>query len=176
MKDSQQLLPLSTEKHKRVLLQLLGNFDSNERVSQKVKMELEQLGFEVTIYEPETNFWDLETVQSFSSKYDLVLYVANIENASNQTVARINWHTLFGLGNNLPWFVKEIPTLLVSFGNPYHLFDLPMVETIVNAYCNYDHFIEAGISKLVGKSPFKGVSPVNPFCTNDLLKELNNAD
>ena len=65
-------------------------------------MELEQLGFEVTIYEPETNFWDLETVQSFSSKYDLVLYVANIENASNQTVARINWHTLFGLGNNLP--------------------------------------------------------------------------
>ena len=176
VKDSQKLLPLSPEKHKRVLLQMLGNFDSNERVSQKVKTELEQLGFDVTVYEPETNFWDLETVQSFSSKYDIVLYVANIENASNQTVARINWHTLFGLGNNLPWFVKEIPTLLISFGNPYHLFDLPMVETVVNTYCNYDHFIEAGISKLVGKSPFKGVSPVNPFCNNDLLKELNDAN
>ena len=176
VKDTQNMLPLSVEKHKRVLLQLLGSFDSNERVLEKVKAELEKRDFEITVYEPETNFFDLGTVTSFSNDYDAVLYVANIQNASNQTVTRVHWHTLFGLGNNLPWFTKEVPTALISFGNPYHLYDLPMVETVVNAYCNYDHFIEMAIKKVTGESSFKGVSPVNPFCENNLLEELKNED
>ena len=171
VKDTQNMLPLSVEKHKRVLLQLLGSFDSNERVLEKVKAELEKRDFEITVYEPETNFFDLGTVTSFSNDYDAVLYVANIQNASNQTVTRVHWHTLFGLGNNLPWFTKEVPTMLLSFGNPYHLYDLPMVDTVINAYCNYDHFIEMAIKKVTGESSFKGVSPVNPFCENNLLEE-----
>ena len=176
VKDTQNMLPLSVEKHKRVLLQLLGSFDSNERVLEKVKAELEKRDFEITVYEPETNFFDLGTVTSFSNDYDAVLYVANIQNASNQTVTRVHWHTLFGLGNNLPWFTKEVPTMLLSFGNPYHLYDLPMVDTVINAYCNYDHFIEMAIKKVTGESSFKGVSPVNPFCENNLLEELKNED
>lgn len=176
VKDTQNMLPLSVEKHKRVLLQLLGSFDSNERVLEKVKAELEKRDFEITVYEPETNFFDLGTVTSFSKDYDAVLYVANIQNASNQTVTRVHWHTLFGLGNNLPWFTKEVPTMLLSFGNPYHLYDLPMVDTVINAYCNYDHFIEMAIKKVTGESSFKGVSPVNPFCENNLLEELKNED
>lgn len=176
VKDKQNMLPLSVEKHKRVLLQLLGSFDSNERVLEKVKVELEKRDFEITVYEPETNFFDLGTVTSFSNDYDAVLYVANIQNASNQTVTRVHWHTLFGLGNNLPWFTKEVPTMLLSFGNPYHLYDLPMVDTVINAYCNYDHFIEMAIKKVTGESSFKGVSPVNPFCENNLLEELKNED
>lgn len=176
VKDTQNMLPLSVEKHKRVLLQLLGSFDSNERVLEKVKAELEKRDFEITVYEPETNFFDLGTVTSFSNDYDAVLYVANIQNASNQTVTRVHWHTLFGLGNNLPWFTKEVPTMLLSFGNPYHLYDLPIVDTVINAYCNYDHFIEMAIKKVTGESSFKGVSPVNPFCENNLLEELKNED
>ena len=176
VKDTQNMLPLSVEKHKRVLLQLLGSFNSNERVLEKVKAELEKRDFEITVYEPETNFFDLGTVTSFSNDYDAVLYVANIQNASNQTVTRVHWHTLFGLGNNLPWFTKEVPTMLLSFGNPYHLYDLPMVDTVINAYCNYDHFIEMAIKKVTGESSFKGVSPVNPFCENNLLEELKNED
>lgn len=176
VKDTQNMLPLSVEKHKRVLLQLLGSFNSNERVLEKVKAELEKRDFEITVYEPETNFFDLGTVTSFSNDYDAVLYVANIQNASNQTVTRVHWHTLFGLGNNLPWFTKEVPTMLLSFGNPYHLYDLPTVDTVINAYCNYDHFIEMAIKKVTGESSFKGVSPVNPFCENNLLEELKNED
>ena len=176
VKDTQNMLPLNFENHKRVLLQLLGSFDSNERVLKEVTEELEKRGFEITVYEPETNFFDLGTVESFSNDFDAVLYIANIQNASNQTVARIHWHTLFGLGNNMPWFTKEVPTALISFGNPYHLYDLPMVETVVNAYCNYDHFIEMAIKKLTGESSFKGVSPVNAFCDNSLLEGLKNED
>lgn len=172
VKDDQNLLPLNPNHHKRLLVQILGNFESNARVTEQVTTALESRGFDVSLYEPETNFWELDTVQSFTSRYDAVLYIANVENASNQTVARINWHTLFGLGNNLPWFVKEIPTALISFGNPYHIFDLPMVDTVINAYCNYDHFIQATIAKLTGESTFKGISPVDPFCHNMLLEEL----
>ncbi|MGY3780100.1 glycoside hydrolase family 3 protein [Streptococcus gallolyticus] len=172
VKDDQHLLPINVNKQKRVLVEILGNSASNERVQNQVQKALTEKEFEVTIYQPETNFWELETVSEFANRYDLVLYVVNVENSSNQTVARINWHTLFGLGNNLPWFVKEIPTALISFGNPYHIFDLPMVDTVINAYCNYDHFINAAVDKLVGESEFKGKSPVNPFCFNDILESL----
>jgi beta-N-acetylhexosaminidase len=51
-----------------------------------------------------------------------------------------------------------------------------MVDTVINAYCNYDHFIEMAIKKVTGESSFKGVSPVNPFCENNLLEELKNED
>ena len=127
---------------------------------------LEKEGFDVTLYVPETYetiFLD-GAVEDFKRKYDLVLYVSNVETASNKTVARINWHTLFGAGNNLPWFVKEVPTVFVSLGNPYHLLDTPMMKTFINSYSNAPHVIDATMDKLFGKSEFKGTSPVDAFC------------
>lgn len=170
VKDDDRLLPLTVRKNKRVLLELLGKQD--ERVLSRVKERLAERGYTVTVYQPETNLFEVESVEEFKSKYDLVLYVANVETESNQTTARINWYTLYGLGNNLPWFVKEVPTVFLSLGNPYHYFDVPMIGTIVNAYCNYDHFIDAAIAKLTGESQFKGISPVNALCDNQILEEL----
>ena len=166
VKDVRNILPLSVEKHKRVLLEIIGDFDSNDRVREHVTRLLEKEGFDVTLYVPEsleTIFTD-GVVANFREKYDLVLYIGNIENASNKTVARINWHTLFGAGNNLPWFAKEVPTVFVSIGNPYHLFDVPMIPTYVNGYCHSPYVIDAVVEKLMGRSEFKGVSPVDPFC------------
>lgn len=171
VRDDQELLPL-LESGTKVLVEMLGNADSNQAVEETFVEELREAGFLVEVYQKETNFYELEDVETFKAKYDVVIYVANIENASNQTTARINWHTLFGLGNNLPWFVKEVPTMLVSFGNPYHIFDAPMIPTIINAYCNYEHFVKAAVRKITGKSSFKGQSPIDPFCTNRKLKEL----
>ena len=38
-----------------------------------------------------------------------------------------------------------------------------MVKNYINAYtCNEDH-VDAMVEKLMGRSEFKGVSPVNPF-------------
>lgn len=166
VKDTQGLLPISPKKTKRVLFELLGDFDSNERVGKQFKDLLTKEGFEVTEYVPETMatiFLDSK-VEDFKSKYDLVFYVGNIENASNKTVARINWHTLFGAGNNLPWFAKEVPAIFVSVGNPYHLFDVPMIKTFVNGYCHSTYVIDAVIEKVMGRSEFKGSSPIDPFC------------
>ena len=166
VKDVRNILPISPEKHKKVLLEILGDFESNGRVYAHFERRLKEAGFEVTKYIPETFetiFLD-GAVERFKAKYDLVFYIGNIENASNKTTARINWHTLFGAGNNLPWFAKEVPTVFVSVGNPYHLFDVPMVPTYINAYCHADAVIDAAIDKVLGKSEFKGVSPIDPFC------------
>lgn len=166
VKDTAGILPLDVKRHKRVLLEMIGDFASNGRVQEQFVRLLEKEGFAVTLYEPETPetiFLDGE-VEKFRKKYDLVLYIGNIENASNKTVARIYWHTLFGAGNNLPWFAQEVPTVFVSVGNPYHLFDVPMVPAYVNGYCHSPYVIEAVVEKLMGRSEFKGISPVDPFC------------
>lgn len=166
VKDVRGILPISPENHRRVLLEILGDFPSNDRVYEHFAHRLTEAGFEVTKYIPEsfeTIFLD-GTVEGFKGKYDLVFYIGNIENASNKTTARINWHTLFGAGNNLPWFAKEIPTVFVSVGNPYHLYDVPMVPAYVNAYCHAPAVIDAAIDKVLGKSKFKGSNPIDPFC------------
>ncbi len=166
VKDVRNILPISPEKHKKVLLEILGDFPSNDRVYAHFERRLQAAGFEVTKYVPETFetiFLD-GTVEQFRAKYDLVFYIGNIENASNKTTARINWHTLFGAGNNLPWFAKEVPTVFVSVGNPYHLYDVPMIPTYVNAYCHAPAVIDAAIDKVLGISAFKGDSPIDPFC------------
>lgn len=163
VKDRAGLLPLDPAKHRRVLLQIMGSSRSNERVQRFFTEQLTAAGMEVTVYQPE-GFEALgDSVASFKSRYDLVLYVANVETASNQTVARLHWHTMFGLGNNMPWMAAEMPVLFVSLGNPYHLLDVPMIKTYVNAYCNYDHVMEAVVAKIFGRSEFKGQSPVDAF-------------
>lgn len=164
VKDIQKLLPIDPKKHKRVLLELMGNFPSNKRVCESFVRELEARGFEVTVYEPEGFEVMEDSVESFKSRYDLIFYVGNIETASNKTVSRLNWHTMFGLGNNMPWMVHEMPALFVSVGNPYHLLDAPMIKTFVNGYCNSEYVIHAVVEKLCGDSEFKGKSPIDPFC------------
>ncbi len=190
VKDTQHLLPLNPEKHKRVLLNVLETSDDiNSPLRTTWKGLLEKEGFEVTVRDRDVNV-DMEAFMSgepdektqrliadmmtstrdFASKYDLVLYVSNFETASNNTVVRIGWKGFLGIGNDYPWFTKEIPTLFVSLANPYHLLDVPMMKTFINAYTNIPEVNEAVIEKLMGRSEFKGVNPVDPFCGR---KDLN---
>lgn len=170
VKDTQALLPLSPDKQKRVLLEIMGDFPTNERVTASFIRQLKEKGFEVTLYQKEGFEAMEDSVGNFKSKYDLVLYVANVETASNKTVSRLNWHTMFGLGNNMPWMANELPVMFVSLGNPYHLLDVPMIRTFINGYCNSEYVIEAAIEKMTGGSLFKGVSPIDPFCGKRDLK------
>lgn len=164
VKDTQNALPLSPKKTKRLLLEILGDFPSNERVLGKVKTELEKRGFEVSVYEKENFDMGVDNVGSFLKKYDAVLYIGNVENASNYTTSRLNWYTFWGQGNNVPWFVCEVPVVFASVANPYHLLDVPMLKTYVNCYSNHDVMLEALVAKLTGESEFKGKSPIDPFC------------
>ena len=70
------------------------------------------------------------------------------------------------MGANIPWFNEEktLPSLFISFANPYHLYDLPRVKTFINAYNSSSIVLETVIEKIMGRSAFKGISPVDPFC------------
>lgn len=171
VKDTTHLLPLPAVPRRRVLLQILGNCPSNARVEATLTQLLQQEDFIVTPYRPEDIATMERRVEAFKNSYDLVLYVANVETLSNQTVSRIHWNTVFGQGNNIPWFVCEVPTIFVSVGNPYHLLDAPMVSCYVNAYYNSDIVLQAVVEKLMGRSAFQGQSPVDACCGRpDLLK------
>lgn len=174
VKDTQNLLPITSTKYKKVLYQILGDCASNQRVLNTFISEMENRGYQMIPYEKEefdfTKPLPFDTIEQFKNKYDLVIYLGNIENASNKTTNRINWYTLFGLGNNMPWFVKEVPSIFISLQNPYHLLDVPMVQTYINCYSNHDTVIKEAVSKINGESEFKGVSPIDPFCGKEWLK------
>lgn len=169
VKDTQNLLPISPEKYKRVRLYVLGDqeggFKEGTAVTQTIKAALEKEGFEIDLFDSKNlNFGEVfnGSVQQLKEKYDLALYIANLETESNQTTVRINWTQ--PMAANGPWFVKEIPTLFVSVANPYHLLDVPMIKTYINAYSSSEYVVDALVHKLTGKSEFKGINPVDPFC------------
>lgn len=164
VKDTQKLLPVSAERYPKVLLEIMGDFPSNERVLKQVKEELEKKKFQVFVYEKENFEVGVDNVKTFKEKFDLVIYIGNVENASNQTTNRLNWYTFWGQGNNVPWFANEIPVLFISVANPYHLLDVPMIKTYINCYSNNEYVIEAVVEKITGNSEFKGKNPVDPFC------------
>lgn len=171
VKNNENVLPLSPDKTKRILLEVLGDYPSSARVTERWKALLEKEGFEVSLYQKE----DFSTAPDFSvgaflSKYDMVLYVGNMENASNQVTNRYQWYTFWGNGDNCPWFIAEVPVIYVSMANPYSLIDVPQIQTYINCYSNNDYVIDACVEKLLGRSEFKGKSPVDPFCGKEYLK------
>ena len=173
VKDTQNLLPISPKTHKRVLFEIMGKCPSEERVAKRFIEDMEKEGFEMIRYEEEvfdfTKPMRFETVSEFRSKYDLVIYIGNVENASNKTTNRLNFHAPFGAGNNIPWFVEVVPTMFISLQNPYHLLDVPMIKTYINAYSNHDMMIDTVVEKILGKTPFEGKNPVDPFCGKEYL-------
>lgn len=185
VKDTQNLLPLSPSRTKRVYLNVLepdGSVDSPLKTAFRQKLEAE--GFVVDVRNRDTNVDIMsvftgqnddphalammreifEKVSEFKSRYDLVLYVANYETASNNVVVRLQWQGLMGMGNDAPWFAAELPVVFVSLANPYHLLDVPMIKTFVNAYTNTPAVVDAVVEKIMGRSEFKGVSPVDASC------------
>jgi beta-N-acetylhexosaminidase len=170
VKNTEDILPLDPRKHPRVLLELLGDFPSNERIERHFSEGLRREGFDVTLYEREDFECYAFGVKPFTDRYDLVIYLANVENASNMTTNRINWYTFWGHGDNVPWFVEEVPTVFVSLGNPYHLVDVPMMKTYINCYSNNAAVLDALLEKLTGRSEFKGTSPTDPFCGKPYLR------
>ena len=173
VKDTQNLLPLSVERHKRILLYVLGDqggyMDEGGGVNQKFIQHLTEKGFEIEKFDYSqftgTNIWASDLIKDPLGRlknYDLVLYFASLKTASNQTTVRINWAQ--PMGADVPKFVREIPTIFISVDNPYHLQDVPMVKTYINGYTSSEFVVEAVVEKLIGESQFIGINPVDPFC------------
>jgi len=169
VKDTQGALPLSPEKTPKILLQVLGDYPSSACLEAAYKELLEAEGFCVELYEKESFETADFKVQTFREKYDLVLYIGNMENASNQVTNRYQWFTFWGNGNNCPWFTPERPVVYISHANPYALLDAPQIQTYINAYSNHACMARVCVEKLMGRSKFKGISPIDPFCGKEYL-------
>lgn len=170
VKDTQNLLPLCVQKTPRIRLTVLGEeesggFGDNAAVGDLLRQALIKEGFSVHVYDAKSmehgEIFDAG-VATMRRKFDLSLIVANIATGSNHTTRRLDWITL--MAANAPWYVKDIPTLLISFANPYHLADAPYISTCINCYSNNAYSVTACVEKLMGRSPFKGISPVDAFC------------
>ena len=193
VKDTQNLLPLSPRKYKRLYLNVIQrDLNPSNPTVEAWKRLFENEGFEVTVRNRAVSATregilggrDLcdeqraflkeinRTIHEVRETYDLYVYICNVETESSRTTLRLNWRFLpTGLGDDVPWFVSEIPTLMISTAYPYHLFDAPMIKTYINAYAGTDDFKKAVIEKLMGRSPFKGISPIDPFCGREDTKQ-----
>lgn len=166
VKDKQKLLPISVKKYKRIYLYVIA--DAKEPLGDEAGLKkmlsekLREQGYEVTCHDneaPVTSFGEQRSYQDMIDSYDLILYIFHIATYSNKTTVRINWKNL-----NYPVYIPVIPTIAVSFANPYHLVDVPRISTLVNAYKFNEDTVDTVFEKLQGKSPFLGKNPVNPFC------------
>ena len=74
----------------------------------------------------------------------------------------------FGLskgGGEIPWYVFEIPVVVVGCGQPTMLADIPMARTYINTYDAKDSTLDALVEKLLaGEESFTAIDPIDSFC------------
>jgi beta-N-acetylhexosaminidase len=169
VKEEPGVLPISPKKYKKVLYydieaQQGVAYSVRAGVAEKVKDMLIKEGFDIDVFKPAAQGHEglFTRLGEMPERYDLIIYLANMATKSNQTTVRIEWAQ--PMGANVPVFMEVIPTIFISVENPYHLLDVPRVKTFINTYSSNDHVLEALIDKLVGRSEFKGKSPVDAFC------------
>lgn len=172
VKDTQKALPIDVKKKKRCMLYFVESapisiLDGTDKTKKIVVEELERVGFEVSThtdyYEMECEKQDVrnrarimqtESVEEFKKKYDVVFMFVNMKGYAQENNVRVRWSASHS--SELPWFVREVPTIGVSLNYTNHLIDLPMLKTFINAYAPTREYIRAAVEKTVGISSFHG--------------------
>ena len=149
----------------------------NERTVDLLKTMLEKEGFTVEIWEPlidkifkmpkeeQTDalrniYAQKRPISELTDNYDLVINVASVSASVDQ---RVQWPPAKGTPD-IPFYVYEVPTIFVSLQSPFHLADVPQVQTYINCYDNKEMTLKALVEKMMGRSEFTGVSPVDAYC------------
>ncbi len=177
-------LPISTEKYPRVLVVPVGAAPSPFAMmaegaaghpADKFVEQLNARGYKATRYESQLDkvrgkspeevrqilgdaYSGKSPISDLTDNYDLVISVANITGLG-QAIERPYWPGTKGT-LDMPWYVHEIPTILVSTASPNVLPDMGQVKTYISAFDDKDFNIEILLDKLEGKSEFVG-KPAN---------------
>ena len=168
VKEEKGVLPLTPDRYKKVLFVPIEAdqgvaYSVRAGACEIIRTKLVDEGFDVDIFKAKNFFeGEVDKTSDFIGVYDLIVYVANLSTKSNQTSVRVEWAQ--PMGANCPHYLASIPTVFVSIENPYHLIDIPRVKTFINTYNSNDNVLDAVVEKLVGRSEFKGKSPVDAFC------------
>ncbi len=186
----EDVLPLIPDRYKRIMIVYvkgleapgLGSLMGANKVSpaQKLKEKLEEKGFEAFIFEspiqkmmkqmqeggkPDINlyFAGKDTISDFVGKQDLIITLVDIAGGF-QPVARPAFGMTKG-GGEIPWYVHELPVIVIGTKQPFVLADIPQARTYINTYDSLDTTLDALVEKLMkGKEAFVGHDPVDSYC------------
>ena len=97
-------------------------------------------------------------IADFVAGQDIILTVCDVPNGRPS----------FGMskgGGEIPWYVFELPVVVISTGAPTMLADMPQARTYINAYDKLDVTLDALVDKLMaGPNAFKGEDPIDSYC------------
>ena len=184
------VLPMIPDRYKRIMIVYvkgleapgLGAIMGKNKVSpaEKLKEKLIAKGFDAFIYEspiqkimqqmqaggkPDINlyFAGKDAIKDFVSKQDLIITLVDIPGGF-QPVARPAFGMTKG-GGEIPWYVHELPVIVISTKQPFVLADIPQARTYINTYDVLDTTFDALIDKLMtGADAFVGQDPVDSYC------------
>jgi len=167
VKDTAALLPLDPGRHRRVVLVADPGWSfisgAPARSFAPIEQELVARGFEVRAFDTDAPPTREDT--------DLLVYLVGQEATPSIGQIHLDFAKLHGGSRKaMMQFNREIPTLLVSFGQPFYLYDAPNIQTYVNAYCSLEINQRELVGRLVGDVPFTGRSPVDAFCGQEQLR------
>lgn len=181
------VLPMTPDRYKRImivhikgaensmsaLMKMLGGGKGNP--AEALKEKLSAKGFDAFIYEspldvmkkqieagekPDLNiyFAGKNAIADFVSDMDLVITLCDVPNGRPS----------FGMskgGGEIPWYVFEVPVVVVGCGQPTMLADIPQARTYINTYDSKDTTLDALVEDLMnGEEAFKGTDPIDSFC------------
>jgi len=185
VKNKQAIFPLDPQKTRRILLVEVKGPESqfgkaiagggNPLADLKELLAAE--GFDVSIYEspldkimklPENEiakgimnvYAQKRPISELTDNYDLIISVANVVPG---TVQRVLWPASKGTPD-IPFYIFEVPSIFVSVQCPFHLADVPQMQTYINTYDAKKETLRQLVEKMVGRSEFTGTSPVDAFC------------
>ena len=184
------VLPLTPERYKRIMIVYVKGLEAPGLVSlmgrgkvspaEKLKEKLEEQGFEVFIYEspiqkilkemekggkPDVNvyFAGKSPIKDFVANQDAIITLVDIAGGF-QPVARPAFGMTKG-GGEIPWYVFELPVIVVGTKQPFVLADIPQARTYINTYDTLDSTLDALVGKLMkGADAFTGQDPVESYC------------
>lgn len=183
------VLPITPERYKRIMIVYVKGlsapglgalFAAKKSPAETLKEKLIEKGFDAFVYEspmeqmleeaqegkkPDLNlyFAGKTPIKEFRENQDLILTVVDIAGGF-QPVARPAFGMTKG-GGEIPWYVFELPVIVIGVQHPFVLADIPQARTYINTYDSKDVTLDALIAKLMsGEEAFTGQDPVDSFC------------
>jgi beta-N-acetylhexosaminidase len=165
VKDTQSLLPLDPERHRRALVYVVGDeptfYDPSGPFAPEFVEGLRSRGLEVEVRNVPGNETTPAEAARLHEQFDVCLYFANVRFIGNSNTIRLTWSPWQGW--DAPRHVALLPTVLVSIADPYLLRDAPMIRTALNGYTPTPATVQAMLEVLFGERAATGHSPVDPF-------------
>ena len=189
----EDVLPVTPERYKRIMIVYVTGLEAKglgaalkamsggkKTPADLLKEKLEAKGFEVRLYESPMEkiqkrmaagekvdfniyFAGKDTISEFVGAQDLIITLVDVAGGF-QAVARPGFGMTKG-GGEIPWYVFELPVVVVGCQQPTILADIPQARTYINTYDQTPATLDALVDALIaGKDAFKGSDPIDSFC------------